>query len=73
MGTNSSLSDPDVSSSEQSIDTVIYVPDNKLHRQAKMGSPSVCRRSVSPRCSVRPAEKSHAQQHSSPYDVLGTQ
>ena len=34
MGTSASLSDPDVSSSEQSIDTVIYVPGSKpRHRQ----------------------------------------
>lgn len=33
MGTTASLSDPDVSSSEQSVDTVIFVPDGSRHQR----------------------------------------
>jgi len=51
MGTSASLSDPDVSSSEQSVDTVIYNPINK-HRHTHLPT------------AAQKTHKSHVKTHS---------
>ena len=75
MGTSASLSDPDVSSSEQSIDTVIYVPGSKSrHRQH-----SSAVRKPSPASASLPASHERvisemsngSPQMVSPYNVTG--
>lgn len=62
MGTSASLSDPDVSSSEQSIDTVIYVPDRTQYGITPNQSPSVHRAKQT---------RSNGSALSSPYDIPG--
>lgn len=74
MGTSASLSDPDVSSSEQSVDTVIFVPgkhNRHTHRSPAYRAGTIQRQASAP-APIQPIIGSEmVNVRASPYNVAG--
>ena len=75
MGTSASLSDPDVSSSEQSVDTVIFVPgkhNRHIHRSPAGYRTSTLQRQSSAPAPIQPINTDEmVNVRASPYNITG--
>ena len=75
MGTSASLSDPDVSSSEQSVDTVIFVPgkhNRHIHRSPPAYRTSTLQRQSSAPAPIQPISTDEmVNVRASPYNITG--